>query len=292
MKLHGTLTALVTPFRNGALDIPAFQVLIERQIEGGIRGLVPCGSTGEFATLSREEHHQLVKICVRTTQGKVPVIAGASDINPHNVIQLGKQALDAGADAIMVVTPYFVKPTQDQVHDFYALIDDALNAPILLYNNPGRSAMNLSIETIARLAKRKNIIGIKEADADPTRATKIRAAVNNDTFTILSGNASSVLAFMAQGGDGVISTTSNVFPRECCELLNAWINKDDKTIHRLRYPLLVMDEAMYIEPAPATLKYALSKLNLCTDEVRAPLSSLTSKSKAKIDELFVNWNAQ
>lgn len=289
MQLHGTLTALVTPFKNGELDIPAFQNLIEAQIEAGINGLVPCGSTGEFAALSEEEHYHLVKTCVATAQGRVPVIAGASDINPHKVIHLGQQALDAGADAIMVVTPYFVKPTQDQVHDFYALIDDALSAPILLYNNPGRSATNMSIETIARLSKRKNIVGIKEADADPTRPTKIRASVEDDTFAILSGNASSVLAFMAQGGDGVISTTSNVLPRECVKLLTAWQNQDHQTIQKLRYPLLVMDEALYIEPAPATIKYVLSKLGLCTEEVRAPLTPLIQSSKTTIDHLMKDW---
>ncbi len=289
MKLRGTFTALVTPFANGKIDLLAFERLVERQIDAGISGLVPCGSTGEFASLSEEEHRQLVETCVRVTNGRVPVIAGASGINPYHVIDLGKQAMDLGADAVMVVTPYFVKPTQDQIHDFYALIDNALNAPILLYNNPSRSAINMSVSIIARLAARGNIVGIKEADADPTRATKIRAAVNDDTFGILSGNASSVLAFMAQGGDGVISTTSNVLPKECSELVAAWDAKDDVLIQKLRYPLLVLDEALYLEPAPAVIKYALSKLGLCSNEARSPLGILTQQHRPMIDGLLADW---
>lgn len=284
--LKGTLTALVTPFKNGQVDFEAMERFVEWQISSGINGLVPCGSTGEFATLSAQEQKEILKLCVRVNKGRVPIIAGASDINPYNVIELGRQAIECGVDVVMVVAPYYVKPTQDQIHDFYTLIDDSLKFPLLLYNNPGRCAISMSVETIVRLSSRSTIVGIKEADPDITRPTKFLNKMNRKDFSILSGNSSSTPAFLAEGGHGVISVTSNVDPRRCSQLVQAWFDKDFEQFNPLRQSLIDLDEALYLEPAPATIKYALSQRGLCTDEVRPPLGRFTDKHKPTINHLL------
>ncbi|MBH1989817.1 MAG: 4-hydroxy-tetrahydrodipicolinate synthase [Alphaproteobacteria bacterium] len=290
MMLSGTLTALITPFKNGNVDFEALERFVEWQIASGINGLVPCASTGEFATLSKDEQKEILKTVVRVNNGRVPVVAGASDINPYNVIDLGRQAMECGVDAVMVVAPYYVKPTQDQIHDFYTLIDDSLKCPLLLYNNPGRCAISMSIETIVKLSSRKTIIGIKEADADITRPTKFLNSINRTDFAILSGNSSSTPAFLAEGGHGTISVTSNVDPVRCVQNVNAWFDQDLKTFARLRQELIDLDEALYLEPAPATIKYALSVRGICSDEVRPPLGRFTDKHKPEINQLLSSMN--
>lgn len=290
MMLNGTLTALVTPFKGGKVDFEALERFVEWQIASGINGLVPCASTGEFATLSKDEQKEILTTVVRVNKGRVPIVAGASDINPYNVIELGRQALACGVDVVMVVAPYYVKPTQDQIHDFYALIDNSLKCPLLLYNNPGRCAINMSVETVVKLASRKTIIGIKEADADITRPTKYLNSIQRQDFTILSGNSSSTPAFLAEGGHGVISVTSNVDPVRCVENVNAWFNQDLTTFVKTRQELIDLDEALYLEPAPATIKYALSVRGLCSDEVRPPLGRFTEKHKPTINQLLSSMN--
>jgi len=185
--------------------------------------------------------------------------------------------------------PYYVKPTQDQIHDFYTLIDDSLKCPLLLYNNPGRCAISMSVETIVKLSSRKTIVGIKEADADITRPTKFLNSINRTDFAILSGN-SSTPAFLAEGGHGTISVTSNVDPVRCVQNVNAWFDQDLKTFARLRQELIDLDEALYLEPAPATIKYALSVRGICSDEVRLPLGRFTDKHKPEINQLLSSMN--
>jgi len=290
MMWKGAFTALITPFKNGEIDFEALERLIEWQINSGINGLVPCASTGEFATLSAGEQKEILHTCVRIAKGRVPIIAGASDINPHNVIELGRQAIECGVDAIMVVAPYYVKPTQDQIHDFYALIDNALKFPLLLYNNPGRCAISMSIDTIIKLSGRSTIIGIKEADQDITRPAKFLNDLKRNDFAILSGNSSSTPAFLAEGGHGTISVTSNVDPVRCVRLVNAWFNKQFDEFTTMRQELIDLDEALYLEPAPATIKYALSKRGLCTAEVRPPLGEFTNQHKTTINHLLSKLN--
>jgi 4-hydroxy-tetrahydrodipicolinate synthase len=290
MMLNGTLTALVTPFKGGRVDYEALEHFVEWQIASGINGLVPCASTGEFATLSKDEQKEILKTVVRVNKGRVPIAAGASDINPYNVIELGRQALECGVDVVMVVAPYYVKPTQDQIHDFYSLIDGALKCPLLLYNNPGRCAISMSVETVVKLAASKTIIGIKEADRDITRPTKYLNSIPRQDFAILSGNSSSTPAFLAEGGHGVISVTSNVDPVRCVQNVNAWFDQDLKTFTRTRQELIDLDDALYLEPAPATIKYALSVRGLCADEVRPPLGRFTEKHKSTINQLLSSMN--
>lgn len=284
--LKGTLTALITPFKNGQVDFAALERLVEWQISSGINGLVPCGSTGEFATLSANEQKEILQTVIRVNKGRVPIIAGTSDINPYNVIELGRQAIECGVDAVMVVAPYYVKPTQDQIHDFYTLIDNSLKFPLLLYNNPGRCAIGMSVDTVVKLSSSLTIIGIKEADSDITRPTKFLNKINRKDFSILSGNSSSVPAFLAEGGHGVISVTSNVDPVRCSQLVQTWFDQKLEDLARLRQSLIDLDEALYLEPAPATIKYALSQRGLCTDEVRPPLGRFTEKHKTTINHLL------
>ena len=290
MMLKGTLTALVTPFKYGKVDFEALERFVEWQIASGINGLIPCASTGEFATLSASEQKEILKTVVRVTNGRVPVVAGTSDINPYNVIELGRQAIECGVNAVMVVAPYYVKPTQDQIHDFYALIDDSLKFPVLLYNNPGRCSISMSVDTIVKLSDRSTIIGIKEADDDITRPTKFLNKINRSDFSILSGNSSSTPAFLAEGGHGTISVTSNVDPVRCVENVNAWFNQDMATFIKTRQELIDLDEALYLEPAPATVKYALSVRGIYSDEVRPPLGRFTDKHKPTINQLLLSMN--
>jgi 4-hydroxy-tetrahydrodipicolinate synthase len=290
MMLRGTLTALVTPFKDNRVDFDALERLVEWQIASGIHGLVACGSTGEFATLTQQEQKEILKTCVRVNNGRVPIIAGTSDINPYTVIDLGQQAIECGVDAVMVVAPYYVKPTQDQIHAFYTLINSTIKFPLLLYNNPGRCAISMSVDTVVSLSKQPTIIGIKEADPDITRPAKLLNHIDREGFSILSGNSSSVPAFLAEGGHGVISVTSNVDPVRCSQLTSAWVQKDLDTLTTLRQALIDLDEALYLEPAPATIKYALSQRQLCSDDVRPPLGRFTDKHKLTIQQLLSRLN--
>jgi 4-hydroxy-tetrahydrodipicolinate synthase len=286
MMLKGTLTALITPFKNGVVDFEALENLIEWQIISGISGLVPCASTGEFAVLSEAEQKEILKTCVRVSNKRVPIVAGASDIDPNKVVQLAQNAIECGVDAVMTVVPYYVKPTQDQIHNFYSFIDNILRFPLLLYNNPARCAITMSVDVIRKLSSSKTIIGIKEADSDITRPTKLLNVINRPDFSILSGNSASTPAFLAEGGHGVISVTSNVDPVRCSKNVQAWKKLDMDTFTQTRQELIALDEALYWDPAPASIKYALSKRGLCSDEVRAPLTRFNDTFKAEMDQLL------
>lgn len=281
--LQGTYTALVTPFRNGEIDFQAFKEIIEWQIENGIDGLVVCGSTGESITLSFKEQSELLSFAVEVVNGRVPVIGGIGVVATEQAIQLGRNAIDAGVDALLVLVPYYIKPTQEQIYKFYYDVSSALNFPIILYNNPGRCGVSMSVDTVVRLSQDSNFIGIKEADSDITRPTQYRNFIDREDFSILSGNSSTVAAFLAQGGHGVISTTSNVEPALCARLTDAWIHMEMDDFQEIRDILLPLDEALYFEPVPASIKYVLSESGLlCSPEVRPPLQELSPETKERL----------
>lgn len=279
---HGSLTALVTPFRNGQLDEKAFKALVEWQIQQGTTGLVPCGTTGESPTLSHDEHDRVVEICIEVTNGRVPVMAGAGSNSTQEAIRLSQHAKDAGADAVLLVSPYYNKPTQEGLFRHFAAVAEAVDIPIILYNIPGRSVVDISVETMARLAKIANIIGVKDATADLARPLVTRDVIGPD-FIQLSGEDATATAFLAQGGVGCISVSSNVAPALCAQMQAAWAKGDLSTCFDLRDKLSPLHEVMFCETSPVPAKYAVSLLGLCTAEVRLPMVELGDASKRKIE---------
>jgi len=286
-KLRGSLTALVTPFRAGAFDEAAFRAHVDWQIENGTHGLVPVGTTGESPTLSHDEHKLVVECCVRETKGRVPVIAGAGSNSTAEAIDFSRHAEDAGADAVLIVTPYYNKPTQEGLYEHYKAINDAIGIPIIIYNIPARSVVDMSVETMKRLFALKNIAGVKDATANVIRVSQQRAALGPD-FNQLSGEDASALGFMAHGGHGCISVTSNVAPRLCAELQRACLKGDYVTALRLQDKLMPLHHALFIETNPAPAKYALSLLGKCEETVRLPMVPLSEPTKTAVREAMVH----
>lgn len=280
-KFQGSIVALVTPFKKGQVDFDAFQQLVEWHVASGTHGLVPCGTTGETPTLSLEEHKKLVRACVEAARGRVPVIAGAGSNATAAAIDLARAAEKSGADGILVVTPYYNKPSQEGMYQHYKAIHDAQGLPIILYNVPGRTGVELSVETTVRLAALKRVAGIKDASVDLSRPLQLRHALGDD-FIQLSGEDATVAAYLAQGGHGCISVTANVAPKACADLHNAWNKKDYKTFARIRDQLMPLHKNMFIETNPAPAKYAVSLLGRCRDELRLPLLPVSKESRAKI----------
>jgi 4-hydroxy-tetrahydrodipicolinate synthase len=279
----GSITALITPFKNGEIDWSAFDRLVEWQIENGTHGLVPCGTTGESPTVTHEEHMAILKRCVDVVKGRIPVIAGTGSNSTQEAIELTAYARKVGSDAALIVTPYYNKPTQDGMYAHYKAIHDAVNLPIVLYNIPGRCIVDMNIETMARLAKLPRIIGVKDACGDLARVLETRIAIG-DAFCQLSGDDITAAAFLAQGGVGCISVAANVAPRQCADLQNAWVKGDMKTFANLRDSLSKLARNLFCESNPAPVKYAASRLGLCTDEVRLPLLPATETARKKVDE--------
>jgi len=277
----GSFTALITPFTENGLDEAAFQSLVEWQIAEGTDGLVPCGTTGESPTLSHEEHHRVVELCIEVAKGKVPVIAGAGSNSTAEAIALAAHAKKVGADAILVVTPYYNKPTQEGLYQHFKAIHDSVDIPIVLYNIPGRSVIDMSIETMARLAKLPNIVGVKDATNDLARPIKTAATCGAD-FSLLSGEDGTAVAFLAQGGHGCISVTSNVAPRLCGDLHDAWAAGDFAKVAQIRDKLAPLHDAMFCETNPAPVKYAASLLGRGNGKVRLPLVEISDASKEKV----------
>jgi len=277
----GSIVALITPFRDGAVDEKAFAALVERQIAEGTRGLVPCGTTGESPTLSHEEHMRVVELCVEAAKGRVPVIAGTGSNSTDEAIMLTRHAERAGVAAALVITPYYNKPTQEGMYRHFKAIHDAVDIPILIYNIPGRSVVDMSVATMARLAELKNIIGVKDATADLVRPLRTRLAIGPD-FCQLSGEDATVVPFLAQGGVGCISVTANIAPRPCAELHAAWAKGDMARVTAINEELLPLHDAMFVETNPAPVKYAAELLGLCTAELRLPLCEVSDASKARI----------
>ena len=278
---RGVMPALVTPFRNGEIDEGAFVALVERQIAGGVHGLVPVGTTGETATLSHDEHRRVVELCVQTARGRVPVIAGAGSNSTSEAIELVQHAKTVGADAALVVTPYYNRPSQEGLYLHYKAINDAVQLPVLVYNVPGRTSVDISNEVLARLSKLPNIVGIKDATSDIARVSATRLLLGSD-FIQLSGEDATALAFNAHGGHGCISVTANVAPALCAQLQAATLRGDFATALELQDRLMPLHTALFLETSPAPVKYAMSLLGRATGDLRLPLVPVTEATKEKV----------
>jgi len=286
-SFRGSFTALVTPFKNGSLDEKAFRELVDWQIAEGTNGLVPVGTTGESPTLSHDEHMKVVEWCVEQAKGRVPIVAGSGSNSTKEAIELSKHAEKAGADAVLIVTPYYNKPTQEGLYQHFKAINDAIDIPIIIYNIPGRSVIDMSVDTMKRLFELKNIAGVKDATANVLRVSDQRAAMG-EGFNQLSGEDGTALGFMAHGGHGCISVTSNVAPRLCAEFQAACLKGDYSAALKLQDKLLPLHHNLFIETNPAPAKYALSVLGKCADTVRLPMVPLSEKSKTAVREAMVH----
>ena len=277
MLFKGSIPALVTPFRNGKVDEKAFVALVERQIAAGTHALVPCGTTGEASTMSHEEDRRVVELCVKTAAGRVPVIAGAGSNSTEEAISLLQHAKSVGAHAALIVNPYYNRPTQDGVYAHYKTLTEAVQLPIFLYNVPGRTGSDMSVELVARLSQLPNVIGLKDASADLSRVAR-HSSLCKQGFIQISGEDPSAVAFNAQGGVGCISVTANVAPEQCAKMQEATLRGDYAEARRINDTLARLHRAMFLEASPAPAKYALSLLGLCSDEVRLPLVTVQQQS--------------
>src|SRR5437763_11532088 len=286
-KFRGSFTALVTPFKNGSLDEAAFRSLVSWQIAEGTHGLVPVGTTGESPTVSHDEHKRVVEWCVGEAKGRVPVIAGAGSNSTKEAIDLAQHAQKAGADAVLVVTPYYNKPTQEGLYQHFKAINDAIGIPIIMYNIPGRSVVDISVETMKRLFELRNIAGVKDATANVARVSLQREAMG-EGFNQLSGEDGTALGFNAHGGHGCISVTSNVAPRLCAEFQGACLKGDYGAALKLHDKLMPLHVALFVETSPAPAKYALSLLGRCAETVRLPMVPVADATKAAVRAAMVH----
>jgi len=283
----GSITALVTPMKNGSLDEEAFRAFVDWQIQEGTHGLVPMGTTGESPTLTHDEHKRIVEICIEVTRGRVPVIAGAGSNNTREAIDLAKFAEKAGADALLVVTPYYNKPNQEGLYQHYKAINDAVGIPIFIYNIPGRSVIDMSVATMARLFELKNIVGVKDATGKIDRISSQRHAMGPD-FIQLSGDDGTALAVMAHGGHRCISVTSNVAPKLLSEFQEACMAGDFAKALTIQDRLMPLHEALFIEPNPAGIKYACSLIGKMSDHLRLPLVGVSEPTRNAIRGAMVH----
>jgi 4-hydroxy-tetrahydrodipicolinate synthase len=286
-KFRGSFTALVTPFKNGSVDEKTFRDFVEWQIAEGTNGLVPVGTTGESPTLSHDEHKEVVEWCVDQAHGRVPVVAGAGSNSTKEAVDLAQHAEKAGADAVLVVTPYYNKPTQDGLYAHYKAINDAIGIPILIYNIPGRSVIDMSVDTMKRLYELKNIAGVKDATANMTRVSVQRATMGED-FNQMSGEDITALGFMAHGGHGCISVTSNVAPRLCSEFQAACLKGDFAAALKLQDKLTPLHINLFVETSPAPVKYALSLMGKCSNTLRLPMVPATENAQAAVRQAMVH----
>ena len=286
-SFRGSMTALVTPFKNGAVDEKAFRDLIDWQISEGTSGLVPVGTTGESPTLSHEEHHKVVEICIDQAKGRVPVIAGAGSNSTKEAIALARHAEKAGADAVLVVTPYYNKPTQEGMYQHFKAVNDAIGIPIIIYNIPPRSVVDMSVDTMARLYELKNIAGVKDATANLARVSQQRHALGPD-FIQLSGEDMTALAYMAAGGHGCISVVANVAPKPCADLMAAVFKGDYAGALKIQDRLVPLHDAVFKEPGLAGAKHGLKLLGRLDEEVRLPLMPVTPQTGQVIRAAMVH----
>lgn len=280
---RGIITAMVTPFKDGEVDYGAFERLIEHQIAAGVHGIVPVGTTGETSTLSLEEHKEVVRLCVQRVAGRVKVIAGAGSNNTAEAIDLSRHAKEVGADAVLVVAPYYNKPSQEGIYQHFKSINDAVQIPVLLYNVPGRTVVDMSNETIVRLAKLPNIVGIKDATGDIDRLSLMRLDIHKE-FAFISGDDPTFLGYMAHGGHGVISVTSNVAPASCVALYNAISQGAYDSARQWQDKLIKLDKVLFADASPSPTKYAMSRLGLCSEEVRLPITPCSQAVRPLVDE--------
>ncbi|MDR3528371.1 MAG: 4-hydroxy-tetrahydrodipicolinate synthase [Rhizomicrobium sp.] len=279
--LQGSIPALITPMKDGAVDEAAFRHLVRWQIAEGSNGLVPCGTTGESPTLSHDEHMRVIDMCVEEADGRVPVIAGAGSNSTAEAISLSRHAKEAGADAVLSVTGYYNKPSQEGIYRHYAAIAEAVDIPIILYNIPARAIVEIGVETMARLSKLPNIVGTKDATANLARVLRERASCGPDWIQ-LSGEDGTALAYMIQGAQGCISVTANVAPKLCSDFQRAAREGNWPKALELQKKLMPLHDAMFCQPSPAPVKYAASLLGLCTDQVRLPMMAATDISRATV----------
>tara|TARA_Y100000996_G_C22436741_1_gene608032 strand:- start:70 stop:942 length:873 start_codon:yes stop_codon:yes gene_type:complete len=274
----GSIPAVITPFNNNKVDYESYVTVLEHLIKNNSDGLVPCGTTGESPTLSHEEHKKIIEETIRIADKRVPIIAGTGSNNTAEAIDFTKHAHSSGADAALVVTPYYNKPTQEGLYVHFESIAKSVNIPIIIYNIPGRSVVDMSIETMIELSKINNIIGVKDATNDLFRPLLTKAKMDND-FCFLSGEDGTALAYLAQGGHGCISVTANVAPNLCSNLHKAWRDNDLVKAQDINTRLAKLHNALFIESSPGPVKYAASLLGLCSDETRLPLVKIKESTK-------------
>lgn len=279
--LKGAMTALVTPFKEGGIDEEALRRHIDFQIDNGIHGLVPCGTTGEASTLSHDEHIEVVRITVDQVAGRVPVVAGSGSNSTREALELTRRVKETGADACLMITPYYNKPTQEGLYQHYLHVASRVDIPIILYNVPGRTGVNMLPETVGRLAEVPNIVGLKDATGDLKQASYTLELVPED-FVLLSGEDTLVYSLMSLGGHGIISVTSNVAPREMSDMVGAHIAEDTAAAKALHYRLLPLCDAMFIETNPIPVKWALALMGRIRNELRLPLVPLSDKAAPEV----------
>jgi len=286
----GSNVALVTPFKNNKLDVDNYIELIHFHIKNGTNGLVPAGTTGESPTLSHEEHEKVIELCISETKGKIPVIAGTGSNSTEEAISLTKHAEKAGADAALLVTPYYNKPTQEGLYQHYKAINDSCGIPLIIYNIPSRSVIDITVDTMARLFELKNIVGVKDATGILDRVNQQKEKMGND-FIQLTGEDANVLEFNKRGGIGCISVTANIAPKLCSDFQKFSLSKNNNEIkeaERINDLLQPVHKSLFIESNPSPVKYAAKLLNLCSDEVRLPLVKVTNSTKESIKNALVS----
>ena len=283
MLFTGSYTALLTPFRNGEVDYDAYRKLVDFQIDNGTHGLVPVGTTGESPTLSHDEHKKVIEVCIDQANGRVPIIAGAGSNSTTEAIEFVKHACDVGADGLLVVTPYYNKPTQAGLLAHYTELANVSSKPIIIYDIPGRSVIGMTDETMAKLAEHELIVGVKDATADLGRPTRLLNVIN-DKFIQLSGEDGTALPYLAAGGHGCISVTANIAPKLLSRMHNAWQQGDIKTAQDINQKLMPLHDALFCETSPGPLKYAASLLKICHSDTRLPIVEIASESKKRVEE--------
>ena len=289
----GSIVAIITPFKNGKLDLDTYVALIHHHLTNGTKGIVPAGTTGESPTLNHEEHMKTIELCVKECKGKIPVIAGTGSNSTEEAISLTQHAEKVGANAALIVTPYYNKPTQEGLFQHYKAINDNSNIPIIIYNIPPRSVVDMTVDTMARLFELKNIIGVKDATGDLNRVDQQKKKMGPD-FIQLSGEDGTALEFNLRGGVGCISVTANVASKLCSEFQSASLSKNNSNLlakaKEINDKLIPLHKSLFIESNPSPVKYAASLLNLCSDDVRLPLVKVTEKTKKIVKSAMINAN--
>ena len=289
----GSIVAIITPFKKGKLDEDCYVSLIHHHLNNGTAGIVPAGTTGESPTLNHDEHKRVIEICVKECKGKIPVIAGTGSNSTEEAISLTKHAQQSGANAALVVTPYYNKPTQEGLYQHYKSINDNCDIPIIIYNIPPRSVVDMSVDTMAKLYELKNIIGVKDATADLDRVDQQKKKMGEE-FLQLSGEDATAFEFNLRGGSGCISVSANVAPKLCSEFQNASLLKNDKKqiekAKKINEVLMPLHKSLFIESSPSPVKFAASLLKLCSDEVRLPLVTVTDSTKEKVKSALQDAN--
>ena len=279
----GSIVALVTPFKNNVLDQEKYVSLIQHHIVNGTKGVVPAGTTGESPTLNHDEHKKVIEIAVKECKGKIPVIAGTGSNSTAEAVELSRHAEKSGADGLLIVTPYYNKPIQEGLYQHYKLINDNVGIPIIIYNIPPRSAIDMSVDTMARLFELKNIIGVKDATADLNRVDQQLKKMGPE-FIQLSGEDGTALEFNMRGGVGCISVSANVAAKLCSEFQEACLSKNNNKAKEINEKLMPLHKSLFIESNPSPVKYAASLLKMCSDEVRLPLVKITEKTKKEVEK--------